>query len=85
MPKKDLKLVPVRSGIDPEMTNPERPKTEAEQDEPKRKPDAVLTSGLKLNPFKYIKELTKIKVGRRKNRKSGVKVSEFIRTQIWQI
>ena len=71
VPKKSLTLVPARSGLDSTQTNPERPKSEADEGKPKPKPAAVMTMGLKLNPFEYIKELRKIKVSSRQKRQIG--------------
>ena len=73
VPKKSLTLVPARSGLDSTQTNPERPKSEADEGKPKPKPAAVITMGLKLNPFEYIKELRKIKVSSRQKRQIGSK------------
>ena len=73
VPKKSLTLVPARSGLDSTQTNPERPKSEADEGKPKPKPAAVMTMGLKLNPFEYIKELRKIKVSSRQKRQIGSK------------
>ena len=71
VPAKNLNMVPVRSGSDPMMTHPERPISEADEGKPKPKPAAVMTMGLKLNPFQYIKELRKIKVSSRQKRRIG--------------
>ena len=73
VPKKSLTLVPARSGLDSTQTNPERPKSETDEGKPKPKPAAVMTMGLKLNPFEYIKELRKIKVSSRQKRQIGSK------------
>jgi hypothetical protein len=85
VPAKTLNLVPVRSGSDPMMRHPERPISEAEEGKPKPKPAAVMTMGLKLNPFQYIKELRKIKVSSRKNEELGVTIPELGKSESWQI
>ena len=80
VPKKSLSVAPKGTTLDSTKTNPERPISEAGEGKPKPKPAAVMTMGLKLNPFEYIKKLRKIKVSSRKKRQIG---SKNVRT--WKI
>ena len=80
VPKKSLSVAPSGTTLDSTKTNPERPISEAGEGKPKPKPAAVMTMGLKLNPFEYIKKLRKIKVSSRQKRQIG---SKNVRT--WKI